>query len=42
VPTRDGRRWTLNFGRPVAGALLGLVLVLGVLAPTVLIALALR
>ncbi len=42
VPTRDGRRWTLNFGRPVAGALLGVVLALGVLAPTVLIALALR
>lgn len=42
VPTRDGRRWTLNFGRPVAGALLGLILAVGVLAPTVLIALALR
>ena len=42
VPTRDGRRWTLNFGRPVAGALLGVVLMLGVLAPTVLVALALR
>ena len=42
VPTRDGRRWTLNFGRPVAGALLGLVLALGVLGPTVLLALALR
>ena len=42
VPTRDGRRWTLNFGRPVAGALLGIVLAVGVLAPTVLIALALR
>lgn len=42
VPTRDGRRWTLNFGRPVAGALLGLILVVGVLGPTVLIALALR
>jgi uncharacterized membrane protein len=42
VPTRDGRRWTLNFGRPVAGALLGLILILGVIAPTVLIALALR
>ncbi|MGE3956890.1 MAG: DUF1648 domain-containing protein [Vicinamibacterales bacterium] len=42
VPTRDGRRWTLNFGRPVAGALLGLVLAVGILAPTVLIALALR
>ena len=23
VPTRDGRRWTLNFGRPMAAALLG-------------------
>jgi uncharacterized membrane protein len=42
VPTRDGRRWTLNFGRPVAGALLGVVLAIGVLGPTVLIALALR
>lgn len=42
VPTRDGRRWTLNFGRPVAGALLGLILAVGVLGPTVLIALALR
>lgn len=42
VPTRDGRRWTLNFGRPVAGALLGVVLAIGVLAPTVLIAFALR
>jgi len=42
VPTRDGRRWTLNFGRPVAGALLGLILVVGVLGPTVLLALALR
>jgi hypothetical protein len=42
VPTRDGRRWTLNFGRPVAGVLLGLILAIGVLAPTALIALALR
>jgi uncharacterized membrane protein len=42
VPTRDGRRWTLNFGRPVAGALLGLILTAGILAPTVLLALALR
>lgn len=42
VPTRDGRRWTLNFGRPVAGALLGVVLALGVLGPTVILALALR
>jgi len=42
VPTRDGRRWTLNFGRPVAGTLLGVILTLGVLAPTVLVALAFR
>lgn len=42
VPTRDGRRWTLNFGRPVAGALLGFILVIGVLGPSVLIGLALR
>ena len=42
VPTRDGRRWTLHFGRPVAGALLGLILAAGVLGPTVLLALALR
>jgi uncharacterized membrane protein len=42
VPTRDGRRWTLNFGRPVAGALLGLILVVGMLGPTLLLALALR
>ena len=42
VPTRDGRRWTLNFGRPVAGTLLGLILAIGVLGPTVMLALALR
>jgi len=42
VPTRDGRRWTLNFGRPVAGALLGVVLLIGVLGPSLLLALALR
>lgn len=42
VPTRDGRRWTLNFGRPVAGALLGVILLVGVVAPSFLIALALR
>lgn len=42
VPTRDGRRWTLNFGRPVAGALLGIILAIGVLGPAVLLSLALR
>jgi uncharacterized membrane protein len=42
VPTRDGSRWTLNFGRPVAAALLGLVMAFGLLVPAVLLALALR
>ena len=42
VPTRDGRRWTLNFGRPVAAALLGLILVLGIVGPTVILAILLR
>lgn len=42
VPTRDGSRWTLNFGRPVAAALLGVVLVVGVVGPTLILALALR
>jgi uncharacterized membrane protein len=42
VPTRDGRRWTLNFGRPVAAALLGLILLLGIVGPTVVLALLLR
>jgi uncharacterized membrane protein len=42
VPTRDGSRWTLNFGRPVAAALLGIILVIGVVGPTVILILALR
>jgi uncharacterized membrane protein len=42
VPTRDGGRWTLNFGRPAAVALLGGILGIGVVAPTVMLALALR
>jgi uncharacterized membrane protein len=42
VPTRDGIRWTLNFGRPIAAALLGLVLAIGIIGPTVILALALR
>ena len=42
VPTRDGRRWTLNFGRPVAAALLALVLLLGVVGPFVILAVLLR
>ena len=42
VPTRNGSRWTLNFGRPVAAALLGIILVVGVVGPTVIMVLALR
>jgi len=42
VPTRDGSRWTLNFGRPVAAALLGITLVIGVVAPTIILGLLLR
>ena len=42
VPTRYGSRWTLNFGRPVAAALLGLILSIGILAPTVILGLLLR
>ncbi len=42
VPTRDGRRWTLNFGRPIAAALLGIILLLGVVGPTVILGLLLR
>jgi uncharacterized membrane protein len=42
VPTRDGSRWTLNFGRPVAAALLGVILVIGIVGPTIILGLALR
>ena len=42
VPTRDGTRWTLNFGRPIAAALLGLVIAIGIIGPTVILGLALR
>jgi uncharacterized membrane protein len=42
VPTRQGARWTLNFGRPVAAALLGLVLFLGIVCPAVILGLLLR
>ncbi len=42
VPTRDGSRWTLNFGRPVAAALMALILGVGVVAPTVILGLMLR
>lgn len=42
VPTRDGSRWTLNFGRPGAAALLAVVLAVGVVGPTTILILALR
>ncbi len=42
VPSRDGSRWTLNFGRPVAAALIGIALLVGVIAPTMILALSLR
>ena len=42
VPTRDGSRWTLNFGRPMASALLAVVLMVGVVGPTLILVLALR
>ena len=42
VPTRDGSRWTINFGRPAAVVLLGVVLAAGVIGPTIILFLALR
>lgn len=42
VPTRNGARWTLNFGRPVAAAIMGVILVIGILAPAVILGLSLR
>lgn len=42
VPTLDGSRWTLNFGRPVAVALAGVALAVGVIGPTIILGLLLR
>jgi uncharacterized membrane protein len=42
VPARDGRRWTLNFGRPIAAALLAVVIAMGIIGPTILLGWALR
>jgi uncharacterized membrane protein len=42
VPTRAGDRWTLNFGRPIAAALMAVILVVGCVAPTVILVLLLR
>jgi len=42
VPTRDGARWTLNFGRPIAAILLGVVVLAGIISPMIILGLALR
>ena len=42
VPTRDGRRWTLNFGRPAAAILLGGVLIVGIALPVLVLMIGLR
>jgi uncharacterized membrane protein len=42
VPTRDGRRWTLNFGRPIAAALMGVILAVGIVGPMLILGLLLR
>ena len=42
VPTRNGARWTLNFGRPVAAALMGVILAIGIVGPAVILGLLLR
>jgi len=42
VPTRNGARWTLNFGRPVAAALMGVILAIGIVGPAMILTLLLR
>jgi len=42
VPTRDGSRWTLNFGRPVAVLMMAVILGIGIIGPTVILGLLLR
>jgi hypothetical protein len=42
VPTRDGTRWTLNFGRPIAAALMGILLTAGIIGPVAILSLLLR
>jgi len=42
VPTRDGSRWTLNFGRPAAAILLAGIILAGVFVPAAILVLALR
>jgi len=42
VPTRNGLHWTLNFGRPIAAALMATILFLGIVLPVVILGLLLR
>jgi uncharacterized membrane protein len=42
VPTRDGSRWTLNFGRPVAAVLIAALLAIGIVGPAIILGLLLR
>jgi uncharacterized membrane protein len=42
VPTRNGAHWTLNFGRPVAVTLMGVVLFIVIVGPAVILGLLLR
>jgi uncharacterized membrane protein len=42
VPTRHGGYWTLNFGRPVAVALMAVILAIGIVGPAVILGLLLR
>jgi uncharacterized membrane protein len=42
VPTRHGARWTLNFGRPVAAALMAVILTVGIVGPAIILGLLLR
>ena len=40
--SEPGNRWTLNFGRPVAAALMGVILAIGIVGPVVILGLLLR
>jgi uncharacterized membrane protein len=42
VPTRNGARWTLNFGRPVTAALMAVILTVGIVGPAIILGLLLR
>jgi len=42
VPTRDGLRWTLNFGRPITAIIMAITLTIGVVVPFIILRLLLR